>query len=347
MKTTLFAALLAVLIATPSFADDKGKGGKGWKNYGGNWGARYWGWDEDDDWDEDDWDEEDWDDDDGDRWRGRYGWQPADRTYIFGRVQVDTNGVFVDVRNGRPSGEGEYGLSEMDYRSLRGALRGSATEFDRWLGSIPAGDVWRRHFETRTLIELSPAVNGYDTTYGTRSAPAPADDRLSARERDTVVRVLDVFDRAVESSEMREITRTGSFRDLHFVLREFATPPEERHVRQLSFSGRFLNRSLGTLNTGAAWQKHLALPDGIVAAAERPRGEVVSRERLNADELGVILERYDRVHRSPEYRAINSLPEFQATHQRLAGLVSLLRESPPPSISAAEELPPPPEPRRR
>ena len=145
MRSILFTALLATLFAAPAVADDwKVKGGKGWKGYGDDWVSRNWRWD-DDEWDDDDWDERD-----RNRWRTWYDdSQPANRNYLYGRVYVDSNGLRGYIQqNGMPAA-GE--LSELDYRSLRRAMRGSAVDFDRWLSGIPAGEVWRRHFETRTI----------------------------------------------------------------------------------------------------------------------------------------------------------------------------------------------------
>jgi hypothetical protein len=86
----------------------------------------------------------------------------------------------------------------------------------------------------------------------------------------------------------------------------------------------------------------LALPDGIVAAADRPPGDAGRSPELDVDELARIVERYDQVNQSPEYGAIASLPEFQATYERLSELVNPTPkppQPPQPPRTVAEELP--------
>lgn len=215
----------------------------------------------------------------------------------------------------------------MDYRQLRNVARDSSANFDRWLSGIPAGEVWRKHFESRSIQEL--LASDVD-------APPAAD------EREAIVRILGIFDRAVAASELDDLTRMGSARTLHAALRELATPPDRRLVRQLSLSARIMNRSLDAIKTGVTWQRYLALPDGIIAAVDRPPGDAEPRPEFDSEELGQILERYDNVSTNEEYRAIASLPEFQATHERLIELVNPPPKTPPPvpTPSVAEELPP-------
>jgi hypothetical protein len=238
-------------------------------------------------------------------------------------------------QDGQPGGRSFYyegssdidALSQVDYRTLRGVVRAAAAEFDRWLSGIPAGEVWRKHFDTRALQQL---------------AASDVDAPPSADEREVIVRILGTFDDSVENPDLRQLTGRDSARALHIALRELTTPNDQRQIRQLSFSARSLNRSLAAFSTGVTWQRYLALPDGILAAADRPPGEAAPRQEFDAEELTQILERYDRVNGSQEYRAIAALPEFQATHQRLAAFVNPPAEQPPPLPSAvAEELPPP------
>jgi hypothetical protein len=110
----------------------------------------------------------------------------------------------------------------------------------------------------------------------------------------------------------------------------------------LSLSARALNLSLGTFSTGVAWQRYLALPDGIIAAADRPAGDSERRPDFDPEELRQILERFDRVSSDQEYRSIASLPEFQETYDYLSELVDSPPQAPPPQRTAlAEELPSP------
>jgi hypothetical protein len=216
-------------------------------------------------------------------------------------------------------------LLQMDYLTLRRVARASSADFDRWLSGIPAGEVWRKHFESRTTQEhLAPDVDAPPTT----------------EERQAILRIVGIFDRAVATADLNDITRTASARTLHAVLRELATPPDQRLVRQLSLNARTLNRSLSNLNTGVTWQRYLALPDGVIAAADRPPGG--AELRADRKELSKILERYDSISANPEYRVIASLPEFEATHQRLSEVVNppreVLEQQP---AEVAEELPPP------
>jgi hypothetical protein len=200
--------------------------------------------------------------------------------------------------------------------------RDATADFDRWLSGVPGGEVWRTHFETRAALDaVAPNVNG----------------PLADGERETIARVLDVYDRGVERQDLRSITRTASFRASHAALQELALPTDERLVRQLSHSGRALHQSLGNFSTGATWQRFLALPDEIVAAADRPPSMEPRDWQFDTEQLETILEHYDRVTRNREYRPIADLPAFQATHERLATLVSqqATANAPP------EPLPPP------
>jgi hypothetical protein len=230
-------------------------------------------------------------------------------------------GWYVQGMSASPSADD---LLQMDYLTLRRVARASSADFDRWLSGIPAGEVWRKHFESRTIQEhLSPDVDATPT----------------AEERQAIVRIVRIFDRAVTTADLNDITRMASARTLHAALRELATAPDQRLVRQLSLSARSLNRSLSNLNTGVTWQRYLALPDAVIAAADRPPGDALQADR---EELGKILERYESVRARPEYQVIASLPEFQATHQLLAEFVNPPREAPHQQpTEVAEELPPP------
>jgi hypothetical protein len=45
-------------------------------------------------------------------------------------------------------------MLQMDYLRLRRVARTAGAEFDRWLSRIPAGEVWRKHFESRSNPQL-------------------------------------------------------------------------------------------------------------------------------------------------------------------------------------------------
>jgi hypothetical protein len=237
---------------------------------------------------------------------------------------VSRNGDFAYFAGGVPAADE---LMHMDYGTLRNVAIAANADFDRWLASIPAGEVWRKHFETRAVDELL----GVD-----ENAP-PSDE-----QRGEIVRVLKILDEAVADSDMNDLTRRDSARTLRASLRELVTPPNHRLVRQLSYNGRQLNRSLGTLSTGVTWQRYLALPDAIVAAMDRPPGDSKAGVDIDEGELRQILGRYDEISANPEYDMIASLPAFQATHERLTELVTPPPPNTPPPVPArtAEELPP-------
>jgi hypothetical protein len=211
-------------------------------------------------------------------------------------------------------------LLQMDYRQLRQVAGAASADFDRWLSGIPAGEFWRKHFDSVRAAELFTSEENLPPT---------------VEEGEETARILDIFDRAVAEPDLNDITRMASARTLHSVLRELTTPPDQRRVRQLSFNARMLNRALDNVATGVTWQRYLALPDGVIAAIDRPPGEIGTRPELDSEALSRILQRYDSVSQNEEYNAIASLPEFQATHQSLAELVN------PPPIEVAEEIPPP------
>jgi len=234
---------------------------------------------------------------------------------------------------GRPSGGWRYvnggavppadELVHMDYRTLRAMVRAAAADFDRWLVGIPAGGVWRKHFDTPALLEL---------------AASDVDAPPTAEERESIAHLLAIFDEAVATPDLDQLTRTDSARTLHVALRELHTPPDQRLLRQLSLSARALNRTLGTISTGATWQRYLALPDAILAAADRPLGEAASRQDFDAAKLDEVLKRYEHVTQIEAYSAIAALPEFQMTYERLKAFVNPPPEEPNPP---PEELPPP------
>ncbi len=86
-------------------------------------------------------------------------------------------------------------LLQMDYLTLRRVARASSADFDRWLSGIPAGEVWRKHFESRAIQEqLAPDVD----------APPTAD------ERQAIFRIVDIFDQAVTTAELNDLTRVAS-----------------------------------------------------------------------------------------------------------------------------------------
>lgn len=222
-------------------------------------------------------------------------------------------------------------IAELNYRALRRMAHTSLADFDRWLTEIPAGELWRRHFDTRAALELLAPDQD--------AAPTP-------REREAFARVLVIFDEAVENADLSTLTRMDGFRRSRVALRELATPVDERLVRQLSLSARNLHRSLAGLSTGTKWQRYLTLPDDIMAAADRPPAIAKERPGINRDALAGVLERFELVSRNPEYRGIAALPAFQVTHERLTALLHLPseaeEEAPPPIPKGA--LPPPPEP---
>jgi hypothetical protein len=307
----------------------------GW--YGDNWDRRWRG---DDDWYDDGWYADDgwygdgWYRDGNGRWRnngGRYyddwgnQYQPMPgRSNSDGRYYVDPRGRNVRIDPGMPVGQQ---MLEFDHRALRNVGRTAAADFDGWLSQVPAGEVWRNHFELPALHE----------TFASNRGTAP-----TVEERDSTRRIVGVFDEALRRTDLRSITSRNSFRTLHAVVQEFASPPEQRLLRQLSSSARVLHRSLGAFGTGATWQRYLAMPDRIVAAADRLPGQEIDREQFNQEELSKIVERYERVARSPEYRGIAALPEFQTTHERLLEFVDVLGGTAASTTAAEpEELTPP------
>jgi hypothetical protein len=316
--TTLAAILLPGIAIGEDDDDGNDNGQNGWSGWygatsdwsrgrgywGGSWDGRYPGYSP-----------FNWNDDDS--WNYSNYSRPA-AVRLSGYVRTD------------PRIPGGFELLELDHRSLRHMMHTSVMDFDRWLHGIPGGEVWRKHFETRAILELG----------------APHEDAaLTTAERDTIVRVLGVYDQAVEDPDLRTITRADSFHAAHVALRELATPADERLVRQLSSSARNLNRSLAGISTGAKWQRYLALPDEIIAAADKPPGATQPDRRFDADELARILERYDRVSRNPEYRGIAALPPFQVTHERLIALLNHGDEAQDESSPVPTgTLPPPPPP---
>lgn len=363
--TRLIGTLLAALLIPAVVLGDDWKGGKGkdWKGWkggggggggGGNWKAK--------DWDDDDWDDNGWKSGAPGWSRGRGYWDGSSSPAVpygpvlpfgsdgDGGVWIESNqsslipwslGVQQEIptTDGRSAGQN---LSEADARTLRRMAYESLATFDQWLAQIPAGEMWRRHFETRAGLErLSP---------DREAVPTPADQlpaasiaaNPAADDQATFARMLGTFDEAVENTDLAAITQTDGFRRSRAALRELAAPAEERLVRQLSLTARTLNRSLAGLSTGPKWQRYLALPDDILAAADRPFDTTQPAHVVDRDALVPVLGRFDIVSRSPEFRTIAALPAFEATHQKLT---ALLHPQPPQEAARPPLLPAAPQPR--
>jgi len=78
----------------------------------------------------------------------------------------------------------------------------------------------------------------------------------------------------------------------------------------------------------ASWQKYLALPPEVIGVDDPPRLDALQRA----------LQQYDRVAQAPQYQALVTRPEFQATHESLREYIRALSETARPQIA----LPPPP-----
>jgi hypothetical protein len=340
MNRLIGTTLVALMIPTVALGDDWKGGGKGWKDK--DWkGPKEGGW-KAKDWKDGD---GDWDDDDGppgwSRGRGSWDgqWSPS---APYGQVpfsgqRIDIGGASLWIESNRSSlipwsteapqevqpARGlspEQELAEADDGALRRVGYESLVAFDGWLAQIPAGEMWRRHFGTRAGLELlSP----------NRDAARFPEDQA------TFAGMLATFDEAVENADLAAITQTDEFRRSRAALRELAAPSDERLVRQLSFRARNLNRSLARLNTGPKWQRYLALPDDIVAAADRPSDITRPTRGVDRAALVPVLERFEVVSRNPEFRSVAALPAFAATHEKLT---ALLRPQP------AAQLAPQPEP---
>jgi lipid-binding SYLF domain-containing protein len=91
-----------------------------------------------------------------------------------------------------------------------------------------------------------------------------------------------------------------------------------------------LAKSASALNPllDQSWRRYLALPAEVYQTGGHPAPEV----------LAASLKSFDTIARTPDYRALASRPEFQATHRALATYQSALSRSGTPQLA----LPPPP-----
>ncbi len=232
--------------------------------------------------------------------------------------------VFTPGRGGYGYNAGYYGLpgpndlAQMDWRTLRRAIRDITRSLDRQLATFPAGDHWRTHLR---LSELRPLVREAD-------GPPAAEDYGPLEE------IRGTFEATKSDLALRDIARLDSFRALTAALGEFVMPPDQRVRRQLSVAATDLDRALERLGPQLGWQKYIGMPVELLASSEEG---VPNDAPLNPGVLAEVLARFDSVSRDDQYRVIARLPSFRVTHARLAEYLELLNNPQP----VPEELPSP------
>lgn len=230
---------------------------------------------------------------------------------------------FVDVQN--PGFRGRFAepvppspeeLSQLDWRMLRMVTRDLANYLDSQLSSLSTGDQWRAHLKTAEIRAL------------VRDESGPPSDQLAEQLR----KVVAVFDATEANATFRTVSRLDGFRGLHNALNELLSPPTKRLQRLIFSTARQLDEELAGLGAEAGWQKHLALPEGLIVDPQAPAADSVPDNEAVAKTLA----RYDAVSKNEQYRSIARLPAFRAMHERLAEYLALSSGQAPrePSLDA-------------
>jgi hypothetical protein len=210
-------------------------------------------------------------------------------------------------------------LAQMDWRTLRQALRDVSEGLDDQLSGFSTGNSWKVFLKTAEIRALAG---------DTDSPPSPDDLRQ-------LQPILAAYEKTNANAAFRNIASLETFQGTYRALVEFAAPPEVRTRQQLLAAAVELRRELERSGADPGWIRHLALPEGLA-------GDPATSTPPSADALAKTLERYDRVNTNEQYQAIARLPAFQGTHKRLAAYVELAKGPAPGPPAPAEELPLPP-----
>lgn len=214
-------------------------------------------------------------------------------------------------------------LSQYDWRSLRTTIRELSKYLDSQLSTLATGDQWKAHLKTAEIRDL------------VRDENAPPSDHVLAQ----LPRILASFESTRENPEYRTISGLDGFRSLNDALIEFAAPPDLRLRKQLYFAVADLNQSLESMRAEAAWQRVLALPEGLALA---PDAVPQSATTVETSDVAKALAHYESIARNGQYRSIAAIPAFRAIQDRLGEYLAASR-SPTPAAPrvGAEELPAP------
>jgi len=189
-------------------------------------------------------------------------------------------------------------LSQFPIKDLRTFLQRSAKELEKDLKTIRTGDAWQEALQTKTLQGIT----------------AENESELPDNEtRKLLKELLKKYDDIAKNSQYKKIASMFGFRAVHVALEPFSAEPAEYHRSQLSPSLAELSRSLGKLNTGDGWKKHLQTEE-LVRLIDKTTGRT-DRESLAM--MKKILATYDEASKDSKYEKIVKLAGFAMTHQRL------------------------------
>ena len=193
-------------------------------------------------------------------------------------------------------------LALLSIEDLRLFLHRSVRELDGELKTQKTGASWRKALRTETLLRI--AAESRDTL------PDEATRRLLAE-------VLEKYDKVDKNPDYRVVAAMLGFRAVHAALEPLSAEPVRYHGRRLSAGLADLNRSLGRINTGEAWRKHLKTEE-LVSLIEQTTSPA-DRESLAM--MKKTLATYDAVSKNPKYEKIVELAAFAAVHRRLEEFV--------------------------
>lgn len=237
-------------------------------------------------------------------------------------VEVYGNGPRIGRFAERPVPPTPEELSQYDWRALRLTIRELSKYLDSQLSGLSTGDQWKVHLKTAEIRALVRDDNG------------PPDEQTAEQ----LTKILAAYEATGENPAYRSVTGLDGFRGMNDALIEFFAPPDVRLRKQLFFISADLNQSLTNIGAEAAWQRLLALPEGLAIAPDAAPQDAAA---VDTAEVSKTLSRFDAIARNSEYQAIAGIPAFRAVQERLSDYLALSGPTPAAPRVGAEELPAP------
>ena len=259
-------------------------------------------------------------------WYGDQNWSRYDSGNSRAALNGSRGGILsdlgarLDIRPELPPVPTLEELERMDWVHLRRVLSYGATQLEQELAQQKTGSQWLEYLRVERLKQI---------------ADEEANDAPTSEQADELVVMLERYNQTAEDQRYVSITDQWGYATVHRALAEFLVNPASRYRRQLVMNSEDLDRALEKFKTGAGWQHHLMLPaelflDPVEADKNPPDPEAMRKA----------LQRFDEVAKNRDYRVVNELPAFKATHDSLARYLG--RAEPSGTITAKGNAPAPP-----
>ena len=254
----------------------------------------------------------------GDRDWSRYdeGYSGVERSNTRGGILSEL-GARLNVQPALPPVPSLEELERMNWVHLRRVMSYGSTQLEQELAQQRTGGKWVDYLGVQRLQQIVDNEENIGPT---------------STEANELVGMLEHYNQTADDTRYRTISGLWGFETVHRSLAEFLVNPASRYRRQLVMNSEDLDRALERFATGAGWQHHLMLPAELfldpVEADKNPP---------DAEELRKALQKYDEVAKNRDYRVVNELPAFQATHQSLARYLG--RAEPPQANTVADDDP--------